>query len=45
LARAYQAIGDKSNAAEYYQMTLDLNKITEELSEKDIRKRIFDLFE
>ena len=45
LARAYQAIGDKSRAAEYYQMTMDLNKITEELSEKDIRKRIFDLFE
>ena len=45
LARAYQAIGDKSNAAEYYQMTMDLNKITEELSEKDIRKRLFDLFE
>jgi len=45
LARAYQAIGDKSRAAEYYQMTMDLNKITEELSEKDIRKRIFELFE
>ena len=45
LARAYQAIGDKSHAAEYYQMTMDLNKITEELSEKDIRKRLFDLFE
>ena len=45
LARAYQAIGDKSSAAEYYQMTMDLNKITEELSEKDIRKRLFDLFE
>ena len=45
LARAYQAIGDKSNAAEYYQMTMDLNKITEELSEKDIRKRLFELFE
>ena len=45
LARAYQAIGDKSHAAEYYQMTLDLNKITEELSEKDIRKRLFELFE
>ena len=45
LARAYQAIGDKSSAAEYYQMTLDLNKITEELSDKDIRKRLFDLFE
>ena len=45
LARAYQAIGDKALAAEYYQITMDLNKITEELSEKDIRKRIFDLFE
>lgn len=45
LARAYQACGDKSNAAEYYQMAMDLNKITEELSESDIRKRIFELFE
>ena len=45
LARAYQAMGDKADAAEYYQMTMDLNKITEELSEKDIRKRLFDLFE
>ena len=45
LARAYQAIGDKSNAAQYYQMTLDLNKVTEELSEKDVRKRLFDLFD
>ena len=45
LARAYQAIGDKAHAAEYYQMTMDLNKITEELSEKDIRKRIYELFE
>lgn len=45
LARAYQAIGDKSSAAEYYQMTMDLNKITEELPEQDIRKRIFELFE
>ena len=45
LARAYQALGDKSNAAEYYQMTMDLNKITEELSEKDIRQRLFELFE
>ena len=45
LARAYQAIGDKAMAAEYYQMTMDLNKITDELSEKDIRKRLYDLFE
>ena len=45
LGRAYQIIGDKALAAEYYQMTLDLNKITEEMDEKDIRKRIYDLFE
>lgn len=44
LARAYQAIGDKALAAEYYQMTMDLNKITEELSQKDIRQRLYDLF-
>lgn len=45
LGRAYQAIGDKALAAEYYQMTMDLNKITDELSEKDIRKRLYELFE
>ena len=45
LARAYQAIGDKPLAAEYYQMTLDLNKITEELEEKDVRQRLYGLFE
>ena len=45
LARAYQTIGDKALAAEYYQMTLDLNKITEEMEEKDIRARIYELFE
>ncbi len=44
LGRAYQAIGDKALAAEYYQMTMDLNKITEELSEKEIRDRLYDLF-
>lgn len=45
LARAYQAVGDKSHAAEYYQMTMDLNKITEELDDKDIRRRLYELFE
>ena len=45
LARAYQAIGNKALAAEYYQMTLDLNKITEEMDDKDIRSRIYELFE
>ncbi len=45
IGRAYQAIGDKALAAEYYQMTMDLNKITEELSDKEIRSRLYDLFE
>lgn len=45
LARAYQAMGNKALAAEYYQITMDLNKITEEMPEKDIRKRLYDLFE
>ncbi len=43
LGRAYQAIGDKALAAEYYQMTMDLNKITEELSDKEVRSRLYDL--
>lgn len=45
LARAYQAIGDKALAAEYYQMTMDLNKITDEMSDKEIRARLYSLFE
>lgn len=44
LARAFQALGDKSDAAEYYQMTMDLNRITEEMPEEEIRKRLYDLF-
>ena len=44
MGRAYQAIGDKTLAAEYFQMTMDLNKITEELSEKEIRERLYNLF-
>ena len=44
LARAYQAIDNKALAAEYYQMAMDLNKVTEDLSEKDIRQRLYDLF-
>lgn len=45
LARAYQAIDNKPLAAEYYQITLDLNKITKEMAEEDIRKRLFELFD
>ncbi len=45
LGRAYQALGEKALAAEYFQMTLDLNKITQEMSDKEIRQRLYDLFE
>lgn len=45
LGRAYQAIGEKALSAEYFQMTLDLNKITQEMSEKEIRQRLYELFE
>lgn len=45
LGRAYQAIGDKAIAAEYYQMTMDLNKITQEMTDKEIRERLYNLFE
>ena len=45
LGRAYQSIGEKALSAEYFQMTLDLNKITQEMSDKEIRQRLYDLFE
>ena len=45
LGRAYQAIGEKALSAEYFQMTLDLNKITQEMSDKEIRQRLYELFE
>jgi superkiller protein 3 len=42
--RAYQAMSENTRAAEYYQMALDLNKITHELNEEDIQTRLYDLF-
>lgn len=45
LGRAYQAIGDKALAAEYFQLTMDLNKITQEMADKEIRERLYGLFE
>ena len=42
--RAYQALGESTKAAEYYQMAMDLNKITKELSEDDIKTRLYELF-
>ena len=43
--RAYQALGESTRAAEYYQMAMDLNKITHELQDDDIKSRLYDLFD
>lgn len=42
--RAYQALGEVTRAAEYFQMALDLNKVTHELNEDDVKSRLYDLF-
>ena len=42
--RASQALCEHNEAASYYQMALDLNKLTEELEEEDIKDRLFGLF-
>ncbi len=44
-ARSYQALGENQEAAEYYQRAMDLNKITGELDENDIKTRLHSLFE
>lgn len=43
--RASQAMDFTNDAAHYYQMAIDLNKITQELDENDIRTRLRSLFE
>ena len=45
MARAYQAMGDLTDAAEYFQKSLDLNKTSHELDEEDIITRLHKLFE
>lgn len=42
--RASQALGEYNEAASYYQMALDLNRLTEELEEDDIKDRLYGLF-
>lgn len=44
-ARASEAMGFTNDAARYYQMAIDLNKITNDLEEDDIRSRLHKLFE
>lgn len=43
--RASQKMGFTNDAAHYYQMAIDLNKLTDELDEDDIRARLHSLFE
>ncbi|MBR1424109.1 tetratricopeptide repeat protein [bacterium] len=43
--RASQEMGFTNDAAHYYQAAIDLNKLTEELDENDIRSRLYSLFE
>lgn len=43
--RASQMMDFTNDAANYYQMAIDLNKITNELDEEDIKSRLHKLFE
>lgn len=43
--RASQEMGFTNDAANYYQMAIDLNRITEDLDEEDIQTRLHSLFE
>ncbi len=43
--RASEKMGFTNDAAHYYQMAIDLNKVTEDLDEYDIRERLHKLFE
>ena len=43
--RAHEIIGSKTQAAQYYQMALDMNKLTEELSDTEIKEKLHSLFE
>ena len=45
LGRAYALTGENTKAARYFQKSLDLNIITGELDEEDIKERLHKLFE
>ncbi len=44
-ARANELLSNKTQAAEYYQMALDMNKLTQDLDEEEINTRLHSLFE
>ena len=43
--RAYQLLEENASSAEYYQMALDLNRLTQDLQESDITDRLYGLFD
>ena len=43
--RSCEVLQDNIKAAEYYQMALDMNKLTEDLQEDEITERLHSLFE
>ena len=43
--RASEAMGFTNDAANYYQMAIDLNKLTNDMNENDIQERLHKLFE
>lgn len=43
-ARAYRELGKNEDAAKFYQIALDLNKVTHNLDEREILERIYNLF-
>lgn len=43
--RASQEMGFTNDAAHYYQMAIDLNRLSEELDEEDIQSRLHSLFD
>jgi len=42
--RALQALAKNNDAADYYQMAMDLNKLTQDIDEEDIKERLYGLF-
>lgn len=43
--RALQAMNENEEAASYYQMAMDLNRLTTEIDEEEIKDRLYRLFE
>ena len=43
--RAFEVFGNKADAAKFYQLAIDINKLTDELNEEEILERIYKLFD